>query len=82
MITAGYAHREYAESLAEFGTPRSLPECGGNILERRIPNFSYHDAMGSYPMFACQNWSRLRADLENIRDELVSLSLVTDPFWE
>ncbi len=78
----GYAHARYAESLAEFGTPRELPQCGGWILKRRIPGFSYHDAMGCYPLFACQNWSRLYADLESIGSELVSLALVADPFGE
>ncbi len=76
----GYMHPEYAESLAEFGTPRELPRCGGWILERQIPEFPYRDAMGCYPLFCCQDWSQLNADLEDISDELVSLSLVTDPF--
>jgi hypothetical protein len=36
--------------------------------------------MGCYPLFACQDWQQLGADLEEIGSELVSLSLVTDPF--
>lgn len=76
----GYGHRVYAESLAEFGTPRELPQCGGWILERQIAGFPYHDGMGCYPLFACQDWSQLCADMENIGRELVSLSMVTDPF--
>jgi hypothetical protein len=75
-------HAAYVDSLAEFGTPRLLPECGGWILERSIPCSSYFDAMGCYPIFVCQNWSLLEADLENIKDGLVCLSLVTDPFGE
>lgn len=78
----GYAHHGYAESLAEFGTPRGLPRCGGWILERQIPGFPYYDALGCYPLFACQDWSQLYADLEDIGNELVSLALVTDPFGE
>lgn len=78
----GYMHPGYAQSLAEFGTPRELPRCGGWILVRQIPGFPYHDAMGCYPLFCCQDWSQLYADLEDIGDELVSLSLVTDPFGE
>ena len=78
----GYMHPEYAQSLADFGTPRLLPRCGGWILERQIPGFLYCDAMGSYPMFCCQNWSQLQTDLENLRDRLVTLSLVTDPFGD
>ena len=78
----GYLHPGYVESLAEFGTPRELPRCGGWILERQIPGFSDHDAMGCYPLFCCQDWSQLSTDLEDLADELVSLSVVTDPFGE
>ena len=78
----GYAHADYAASLSEFGTPRLLPNSGSWILERRIPGSDYSDAMGCYPLFACQNWSQLREDLETIRNDLVSVSLVTDPFGE
>jgi len=81
MIT-GYMHPGYAESLREFGFPRELPQCGGWILERQIPGSSYRDAMGCYPLFACQDWSQLHSDLEGLRNELVSLSLVADPFGE
>jgi hypothetical protein len=38
--------------------------------------------MGCYPLFACQEWSQLNADLEGVAGELVSLALVTDPFGE
>lgn len=78
----GYLHPNYAQSLAEFGTPRELPRSKGWILERPIPGFSYHDAMGCYPLFACQDWSQLHADLEEMGNDLVSLSLVTDPFGD
>lgn len=77
---SGYLHPGYAESLAEFGTPRKLPRCGGWVLERNIPSFSDHDAMGCYPLFCCQDWSQLHTDLDEIGSALVSLSLVTDPF--
>lgn len=79
-MTTGYLHHAYAESLAEFGMPRELPHCGGWILERQIPGFPYLDAMGCYPLFSCQDWSQLDTDLEEIGNELVSLSLVADPF--
>lgn len=72
----------YAWSLAEFGVPRVLPESGGCILERRIPGTPYRDAMGCYPLFACRDWSRLRPDLEDVGSELVSISVVADPFGE
>jgi hypothetical protein len=76
----GYLHPSYAESLAEFGTPRELSRCGGWIVQRQIPGFSDYDALGCYPLFACQDWSQLSADLEEIGEDLVSLALVTDPF--
>jgi Acetyltransferase (GNAT) domain len=78
----GYLHRSYAASLSEFGTPSILPKSGGWILKRQIPGFPYHDAMGCYPLFTCQDWSQLHADLEDVRDGLVSLALVTDPFGD
>lgn len=80
VFLTGYMHPEYAASLREFGIPRELPRCKGWILERRIQGFSDHDAMGCYPLFACQDWSQLKADLEDLGQELVSLSVVTDPF--
>jgi len=76
----GYLHPDYVASLGEFGTPLELPQCKGWFLKRKTPNFSYYDAMGCYPLFACQDWSKLHNDLENIGDGLVSVSLVTDPF--
>jgi len=38
--------------------------------------------MGCYPLFACQDWSQLHSDLASLGNELVSLSLVADPFGE
>ncbi len=81
-LDAGYAHPAYAESLAEFGVPRELPRCGGWILEREVPGVGDRDARGCYPLFFCRDWSQLDADLREIGDALVSVSLVTDPFGE
>jgi len=81
MVT-GYMHPGYAESLMEFGTPRQLHQCGGWIVDRHIPGFPCRDAMGCYPLFLCQNWSQLHTDLKDLGDEMVSLTLVTDPFGE
>lgn len=78
----GYAHPAYAESLAEFGVPRELPDCGGWILERDIPGFPYRDGQGCYPLFFCRDWSRLGADLTELCGDLVSVALVTDPFGD
>lgn len=78
-MTTGYLHRDYAESLAEFGDPHLLPKSGSWIIKRKIPGFSAYDAMGCYPLFTCRDWSQLYADLENLEADLVSLALVADP---
>jgi hypothetical protein len=78
--SSGYLHPAYVDSLAEFGTPRSLPRCGGWILECDIPGAAHRDGRGCYPLFFCRDWSQLAADLADIGDGLVSVSLVTDPF--
>ena len=77
--STGYAHPSYAASLADFGTPRLLPRSGGWVLERDIPHSAARDAMGCYPLFVCQDWDGLEADLEDVR-EWICLSMVTDPF--
>ncbi len=79
---SGYLHPQYAQSLSEWGNPVRLARSGGWILEREIPGTPERDAMGCYPLFACKDWSRLPEDLEELRGELISLSVVTDPFGE
>jgi hypothetical protein len=79
-MKAGYLHPGYAESLAEFGTPRLLPRSEGWALEREVPGFPFRDAMGCYPLFACQDWSQLPSDLDGLGGQWVSLALVADPF--
>jgi hypothetical protein len=81
-IVMGYAHTNYAASLAEFGSPLLLSASGGWILERSIPGTLHRDAMGCYPLFSCADWSRLPEDIESLSEELVSLVLVTDPFGD
>jgi hypothetical protein len=51
-------------------------------LERQIQGFADHDAMGVYPLFACQDWSNLHLDLGELEHSLVSLVLITDPFGD
>ena len=77
---SGYATREYAESLAEFGTPMELPASGGWLLERPIGATGLRDAMGCYPLFACRDWRALGDDIEALGGSLVSVALVADPF--
>jgi len=78
----GYVHQAYAESLSEFGAPLALERCRGWLLRRAIPQTNDCDAMGCYPLFACDDWSQLHIDLQQLEDELISVSLVTDPFGE
>jgi hypothetical protein len=78
----GYLNPRYAESFSEFGVLRELPRCGGYVLQREIPGFAGHDGMGCYPLFACRDWSRLHADLDDLRHDLVTLALVPDPFGD
>ncbi len=75
-----YAHPLYAEALSEFGALRALPRSGGFLLERQVPGSDARDAMGCYPLFSCTDWTRLAADLDELRGELVSATLVADPF--
>jgi hypothetical protein len=79
---SGYLDHVYAESLSEFGTSRLLGQCRGWLLEREIPQSNERDAMGCYPLFACENWSYLKSDLQQLAGDLISVSLVTDPFGE
>jgi len=80
MMAAGYANRLYADALSEFGTPIALPFSGGWLLERGIPDTGDRDAMGPYPLFCCADWNGLRQDIDALRDRLVSVVIVADPF--
>jgi hypothetical protein len=78
----GYLHNTYAQSLSDYGETVYLTHSKGYILKRRIPDFDYYDAMGIYPLFVCERWDKLFRDLEEIKNELVCISIVTDPFGE
>jgi hypothetical protein len=78
----GYGHAAYAASLSEFGKPRHLERSKGWLLERPIPGCGGRDAMGCYPLFVCGDWSELGSDLKDIGNDLLCLSLVTDPFGD
>ncbi len=76
----GYQHPYYAQSLSEFGRPIRLARSGGWLLERVVPGTQVRDAIGCYPRFFCDDWAALPSDLENLSGDLVSCTLVTDPF--
>lgn len=74
----GYADPAYVAALSEFGTPVHLPRSRGYLLERPIEGTGARDLLGAYPLFSCQNWSELDADLVDVRGA-VSVVLVADP---
>ena len=79
---AGYTAQSYALSLSDFGTPYKLSASGTWILFRKIPHSIARDAMACYPLLCCQNWRKLKTDLDAISDNIVSMVGVTDPFGE
>jgi hypothetical protein len=81
-VLAGYRHPAYAASLGEFGRPLALARSGGRLLIRPIDGAADHDAIGPYPVFACEHWPGLTDDLAALAGELVSVTLVTDPFGD
>ena len=80
MNKSGYLHPLYSQSFSEFGESIELPASKGWILKRPVSGTSEFDGMGCYPIFACQDWSFLEKDLDGVGDQLICLSLVTDPF--
>lgn len=78
----GYLHQNYAKALRFHGEPVFLKNCEGWILKRNIPNTVRFDGMGCYPLFCCRNWANLFLDMENLKEEIISLSIVTDPFGQ
>ena len=76
----GYHSADYAASLSEFGAPLPLHRSGGWLLKRAIAASEQCDAMSCYPLFTCDDWAKLPADLDALGNELVSVSMVLDPF--
>lgn len=79
MLTQGYCSRTYAESLAFIGAPIELPQSGGWLIRRPIPDSAFEDAMGVYPYLCCARWDRLPGDLAELADKLISISAIADP---
>jgi hypothetical protein len=78
---SGYLHPTYANCFAEWGRTVKLPLSRSWLISRSIPGTGHYDAMGCYPIFCCEQWSRLKADLENLQGH-VCIHLVTDPFGD
>lgn len=77
---SGYLSEMYAHSFAALGVPRRLEKSQSWILRRGIFESGKYDAMGCYPIFCCNDWEGLPDDLDEVSSELVSLTIVTDPF--
>ena len=77
---AGYSHNRYAESLSEFGAVITLQNAGGYLIKRKLPSSEYFDCIGCYPLFACRYPGALAADLHSLPEDIVSVTLVPDPW--
>ena len=75
----GYRHPLYAESFSGIGTPFFLPKSKGWLIKREIPGTEFYDAMGTYPLFFCEDWEKLIDDINALSNELIALSLVIGP---
>ncbi|HWQ31820.1 MAG TPA: GNAT family N-acetyltransferase [Blastocatellia bacterium] len=78
----GYLHAAYASAFVEHGEPLLLPASQGWLIRRAIAGTAEADAMGCYPFLACRNWRGLDEDLQALDDDLVSVTVVTDPLGE
>ena len=75
----GYQSKEYAKSFQEVGTPCQLSKSLGWLIIRKIPDCQFFDAMGCYPFMICSDWVHLESDLSEIKDEIITLTVITDP---
>jgi hypothetical protein len=69
----------YAHSFSEFGQVLELPRANACLLKRQIGSTGLYDAASCYPLFCCADWTGLAEDLQELRDQLVSVTVVTDP---
>jgi hypothetical protein len=77
---SGYLSPIYGASLDYAGKPLRLWRSGGCLLKRTISGTQYHDAIGSYPLLCCMEWSELADDLLDEDEGLVTITAVADPF--
>jgi len=76
----GYLHPLYAQSFSDIGEPIFLPKSKGWLIKRQIPGTDYFDAMGPYPLFFCEVYESVLSDFDDLKDQLVSISMVIGPF--
>ena len=78
--STGYLSETYVQSMSEVGSPIRMPRSGGFLVRRPIAGTDAFDAVGAYPLFCCTDWSSLPDDLADLKEPVVSVVLVTDPF--
>jgi hypothetical protein len=79
MEGSTYGSRAYACSLADGADIVAMPSAGGFLIARSIEP-QLKDLSSAYPMFACRDWTHLRADIDALAEPFVSATIVTDPF--
>jgi len=80
----GYDARSYADALNQ-GALVAMPRSEGYLIKRKLPDFlasAESDLVSPYPVYACKNWDGLADDIRLLNQDYVTLSLVTDPFFD
>lgn len=80
LRSEGYCGPAYPQSLVHVGRAVALERSRGWCLVRSIEGTNFSDAIGPYPFYVCQDWSRLAEDATALAATAVSLTIVTDPF--
>jgi Acetyltransferase (GNAT) domain len=77
---SGYSSLAYARALPHMGQAVRLAESGGWLLRQSLGSTHLYDLRGTYPLYCCNCWQNLPADIASLDGSAVSISLVTDPF--
>jgi Acetyltransferase (GNAT) domain len=80
MMRQGYASFEYAQSFGGNQAVLALPDCGGHLLVRAVPDTGFKDASGCYPFFSCTNWPAFASGIAGLPHDLLTVSMVLSPF--
>ena len=82
-LPKGYCSKDYIHVFSDQGKPVFFDQNMGNLIMRPIFDVpDTYDAMSCYPFFCSTNWSGLCSDINSLSGDLVSVSLVTDPFGD
>ena len=79
----GYIHQGYINSFAHLDQQILFKECGGKLIQRKIPNTGYTDLHGTYPLFFCKRIDKINKDFHALSDtNHVSVVFVSDQINE